>query len=179
MATTQLRRRHVVVVAGLLAAASMAVPAAADGHGGTVPGTVTVAAAAEACLLVDATEVDFGTLEFGGSSTAPDEWYGVTSCSGATQDLLVAGTDATGDDGAAWSLLPFLPDTNAYYLRVYFVLQVGEGFPLMTAPQQLETQLPANESGLVFHDLEMPTAGSDGAGQVMTFDIVWTAVLAD
>jgi hypothetical protein len=129
----------------------------------------------EACLLLDTASIDFGTLDFGVTGTASPE-YTVTSCSVAAQDLWVHGTDAANANGSAgWSLLPQMPGVDEF--AVTGNVPEFRSFVLTTAAQQLGEFASEQAHGGINHRLFMPAAGSAGAGQTMSFDIVWTASL--
>jgi photosystem II stability/assembly factor-like uncharacterized protein len=175
-ATRSVRVWVATFAAGSLLAAAL--PAAAQEDGGTVTAEVTIAEADEACVLLSVATLDFGVLDF--DDTAVSDPYTVSSCSTGSQQLFAAGTDATtaGADPIVWELVD---DTGPPGLDRFAVdadlAGVGTA-SLITAPTLIGT-LGANASADAGHQLVMPPAGSTGAGQTLSFDIVWTAVLDD
>lgn len=161
-----------------LAMGALAVPAAADDEG-VVDATVTVAEAAEACILLDGTNIDFGTLDFGDlvgvNGNGPS--HGLVSCSTAPQDLFVRGTDAASVEGSLWSLTDTpsggggLPGVNEYFVGIPF-------WGLFSTEDKLVGPFPAGQQSTIFYALGMPAVGSAGAGETMNFRIIWTAVVS-
>lgn len=154
------------------------VPATAQSDG-TVEATITVAETG-ACLTASQASVDFGTLEFEqiGASTPT---YDLTNCGQAAIDVLVRATGATGDSGATWSLVPDAPgaivcpdSVNAFSVDV--TTSDAEHVLLDTIDQPFTEELDAGRHVTrIGHLVQMPCQGSAGAGQVMRFEIVYTA----
>lgn len=137
---------------------------------------MTVAAPAEACLLVSETAVGFGTLAFGQSGDSTPS-YTVTCCSDATQDLFASGTDATGTP-ATWLLdASGSPATDQFSVSAPLLDGTGMVW-LDSVAAGLGTLGAGTASPAITHTLVMPPTGSTGDGQTMTFDIAWTAVVA-
>jgi hypothetical protein len=178
-------RRACFLTVSVLAVAALSLPATAvePGDGGNVVGSVTVTPAPEACILIGTTLVDFGTLDFGAakwSGAVPAvDGYEVASCSGGAQDFLLRVTDAVGGD-AVWQ--PGGPALDRFGISVSIFDRsgpnVGVGW-LGAANETYWPDVPAGAQGDVIHQISMPTAGSSGAGETMTWDMIWTAVLAD
>jgi hypothetical protein len=164
-----------LLVAGVVLALATSLPALAQ-EAGTVTGEVTVQEAPEACILVSANHMDFGVLDFGQFELGPE--YAVSSCASSEQHFLIRGTHATGP-AATWFLQAPPSDVNGYALDLHVSVDGGSlAYGWITTTNQLA--LPSIQPAAarrVDHALRMPTPGSDGAGTVMTFDVIWTAVL--
>jgi photosystem II stability/assembly factor-like uncharacterized protein len=164
-----------VAVVGLLLAGS--VPAVGQ-EGGSVPAQVTMEQAEEVCVLIGVAELDFGTLDF--DASADSDQYTVESCSTADQELYAHATGASGDGvpPAQWGLVDGAGDRQIDEFAVDAELvEIGDSW-LGAAPVAVG-MLPASASAQAGHQLVMPPAGSAGAGQTFSFDIVWTATLED
>jgi hypothetical protein len=178
------RTAAVALACGLLATALLVPPAVADEHVGTVTATVTVAEAAEACITVAVDSIDFGTLGLSATSEQTEP-YAIDSCAAADQDILVAGTGAVSVDESSETTWALVEDVESEEdVNEYVVTFRPEGFqgdaPRLTTEAQLAETLSGETDGFtVTHRLFTPVEGSDGAGETMTFDIIWTAVLAE
>jgi hypothetical protein len=163
------------VVATLVFAAS-ATPGF-GGDTGTVAATVTVAAP---CLVIDSETIDFGVKAF----STPDATVsaaggnGYQNCGPSSEKVLARGTNATSTSGppATWTLQsddPCSAGPNTYKLRA----TVGAAVPyvLSTTSVEIDTLTTPGEHRVVNTDLYMPCSGSDGAGQQMAFQYVFTA----
>lgn len=170
---------RLVAAALVLYVGALALPAGAEQYEDSVSATVTVAEPAEACLLLGVDEVAFPDSVFN-EDVMEEEAYSVTSCSSAEQDIFGRGTDAVGE-GAEWVLSAEEPGTNQFQLEVAFPDSVffPDDFFLSTDNRQLNAEpVDPDVEEVVDHRLVMPTDG-DGVGETMSFDIVWTAVLAE
>ncbi len=164
--------------AGLLAActiAASATPAFGD-EIGTVSAQVTVAAP---CVQVSPAQLDFGTLGF--SSTAADVGASrpitATNC-GASASLLGHGTNATATGGATWLIQASGTDVCSSPNRYIQRIDTGPtSIPLSLQDVTLRA-LAVGEAAGLNAIVVMPCAGSNGAGEVVTFSYVFTAVLA-
>lgn len=173
------------LVATMVAAGA---PVAAQ-DSGTVGATLTVADAS-ACLTVTQTAVSYLTaLGFSqpGSDAAAksNPLYAIDNCGTADIDISVRGTDAaaTGPGTAAWALTGDPAFTTACTtLDVYAVDVESDGgtvglFEMLTTTDQAALSLPGGATATnISHDLWMPCEGSSGAGETMTFDVIYTAV---
>jgi hypothetical protein len=169
---TTIRLIAVSAIAALAFAAS-AIPAFGDGSG-TVSATVTAAAP---CITVSNTSLDFGALPFStpdavSTKRLPEGASNVASCSAQSERLFVHGTDATGPS-ASWTLAgasagPCIVGPNKYGLSLRF------NFEVVPSDVQFAT-LPAGQSTSPEFGLTMPCTGSDGAGQTLSFQYVFTA----
>jgi hypothetical protein len=178
--------RALVFAAGSVLAAACcaftALPARAN-ESATVNAKVTVASP---CLTVSftnpsATGLDFGTLGFG-SAAGQGNFFSVTNCSTAQESISARGSDATSSTStAAWTLddtffglstCSTSPSTNTYGLDTKFQGQVGV-IRLSKADKLVQAIAPGPTS--VHVTLTMPCSGSDGAGETMNFQFVYTA----
>lgn len=204
--------RHRPLAAATLTAAlalSLLTPAIAtaqeDGGSGSVGATVTATDWPEACILVSASEMDFGELRFSregevqlGGGTVDDtseQDYAVTNCSSEEQGVMVSGTHAAGTE-AAWSLVDSVPTSanvcatpDEYRLGLEvdepegsgstaIFLSTGEkGLPYAGFPGMEQTRLPAGEELTMRNTIYMPCVESTGSGVTMSFDIQFLALL--
>lgn len=168
--------RLAVAVALATAWASSALPVLAT-DSGAVDAQVTVATP---CIIVSPTTVDFGTLPF---TTPLAQGYAARSlqlenCGTSAEQLYVRGTDATLGGNPVWSLVPSDPCSaglNEYFLRARDNSNAGPFVGLTTTDQTLET-VPAGSNALTNElQLVMPCTGSDGIGQTLTFQAIFTA----
>ena len=164
-----------LALAGLWAASAAPLYAADNG---AVDVQVTVATP---CIIVSPASLDYGTLAFGGSGSTGISY---TNCGPANERVFVKGTDATGTS-ASWALNPsFLGGascgdgggiTDAYRLQILSSSDSFAPLALNETEQFLET-VPASTAGLGdYLDLTMPCTGSGGAGETMTFQVIFTA----
>lgn len=170
-ARTTLARLAVLIAFGWVAAQPVV---AADG--GAVDVDVTVAMP---CLIVYPTTIHFGTLPF-----TPEQYsdagvgmqaIGYDSCAGIDEIVSARGTDATGTS-ASWALskdgVPCMTVGGNFYNL--WLGGVSSGF-LDTTDQVIET-VSAGATGTVNNlFLRMPCVGSDGAGETMTLQVIFTA----
>jgi spore coat protein U-like protein len=166
-----------LIIAGLLMAcaiAANATPAFGDSEG-TVSAQVSVAAP---CIQVAPTQLDFGTLGFSSkpTSVAASRALTATNC-GASASLLGHGTNATSTAGTTWVLEP--SGANVCSSPNRYVQRIDTGptsIPLSTADVTLRP-LAGGEAASLNAIVVMPCVGSSGAGEVMTFSYVFTALL--
>jgi len=175
-------KRIVVPAAAALALAASALPAFGSGastDSSTVQAQVTVAAP---CVQVTPSTLDYGLRPFssGGTISSGNGAIVVTSCSAAEQRLHGRGTDATGSSGS-WTLTPTLVQTFLGIPLAYcpsepnrFAVWAGLT-PLGHANATVVSAMGAGSSTSVNATLYMPCSGSVGAGEQMTFSIVFTA----
>ena len=156
--------------------AGPALPAlAADS--GTVDAQVTVATP---CIIVSPPSLDYGTLPF---STVGNQGYGaraivLTNCGSSQEQMFAHGTDATANNTTIWTLQasePCSAGLNEYFLRARDNSNTGPFVALTTVDQVLETVGAGNDALTNELQLVMPCVGSDGAGQAITFQAVFTA----
>jgi hypothetical protein len=187
------RRRSVLLATAALAAAMIGTgtPVGAQ-DSGTVGATLTVADAS-ACVTVTQTAVSYLTaLDFSqpGSDAAAksNPLYAIDNCGSVGIDISVRGTDATAADPAVatWALTgdpAFTADCTT--IDVYAVDVEADGgtfglFEMLTTTDQVALTLPGGATATnIGHDLWMPCQGSSGAGETMSFDVIYTAVVAD
>ncbi len=168
------RRRVALVTAGMLGASMVAVPpGAADSEEGTVEASVEAAEPVEACVLLTVSETDFGLVDFGGTGDAPP--YEVQSCSDAGQSLFGAATDAVGEE-TTWHL-DGDGDTGENRFAVDAATDDHEPVPLGEEAREVGQVEPDPVSVPAAHTLSAPDVGSDGGGEVLDFDLGWTAVV--
>jgi hypothetical protein len=170
-----------LVTGGLaLQLAILAIPATAEEgeSSGTITATVTMPAAPEACIVLDADELDFGTVPFGVSG--PTVYYNVSSCSEASQEYLIRGTNARSrSSDATWQLDQERTGLNSFSIGAALDGDADSFTLLMVGNQVLAEHVPAGDSQGAWNSLYAPLTGSDGAGETFEFDIVWTALLTD
>lgn len=173
------RPATVGVAVAAMVAGTLAIPAVAADNG-TVTATVTVteATAPEACVLIDTLVIDFGTLDFGqridGVTDPGAPVLTITSCSDADQELFVRGTDAVnGGATVSWALSDTPGGPNVFGVGV----AAGLASVPVTTTTTFLTELAPRAEQAVQTGLFMPESG-DGAGEQMSFDIVWTAALS-
>jgi hypothetical protein len=152
----------------------MGLPAGAqEQDGGTITATVTVAD--QVCLLVGAESLDFGVLDFGDSgSSAP---YTVESCSTGGQELFASGTDAANAEASvAWTLV----DGGGQRAPDEFSVDadlVGVGSAWLTPAAASVGVIGPGVQADAAHQLLTPPVGSAGAGETLSFELIWLAVL--
>jgi hypothetical protein len=164
-------------LAGLLATCALAagVAPALAGSEGTVSAQVTVAAP---CIQISPAQLDFGTLGLSQdnvnlvSGTRP---VTATNC-GAPSTLFGRGSNATSTGGTTWTLTPggdVCPSPNNYVQRV----DTGGASIALSSQNSALRALAGGGTANLGAIVVMPCAGSSGAGQIMTFSYVFTAVL--
>jgi photosystem II stability/assembly factor-like uncharacterized protein len=173
-----LRASVSVAMVGLLSVAGQpAVAQEPPADTGTITAEVTIAEAPdEVCVLLEVDALDLGVLDFGASATSAP--YTVTSCSTGEQELLALASDAvTGEGGPSWTLVdgagPRASDQFSVDARLRDI-----GTARLTTSSRVVGTLAGEQAASATHELLMPPAGSAGAGQTFTFDVVWTATLA-
>lgn len=175
-------RRTLALAGGLaIAAAYFALSAlpALSADTGTVNAQVTVATA---CITLDKTLLDFGSLSFSqpnqGGTSQP---LTVTNC-GSAAKLFGRGTDAKNGAGTiTWTLVDGDPCTVGIN---HYASSLGGSTPswgvlLSTADKQLlgNSLLGSGSAATMGNGLLMPCTGSSGSGQIMSWQIVFTATL--
>ena len=172
-----MKARFIVGMCVACAIGVSATPAFGDPEG-TVSAQVTVAAP---CIQVSPGQLDFGTLGFStdsNSPTAASRPVTATNC-GAAGSVLARGTNATSAAGTTWTLeqepSAQCAAPNRYMQRVS---NGGASLALSATQNTSIRALAAGEAGQLEAFVVMPCVGSSGAGQVMTFSYVFTAVLA-
>lgn len=169
------QRAVITVLAAALWVASAAPLLAADN--GTVDAQVTVATP---CILVSPSTLDFGTLPF---TTLSNQGYApraiqIENCGTSQEQLFGRGTDATANAVTVWTLSDTEPcngGLNEYFLRARDNSNTGPFVALTTVDQPLEVVGSGNLALTNELQLVMPCAGSDGVGEVVTFQAVFTA----
>ena len=148
---------------------------------------VSVAPEAAPCVLLDATDIDFGTLPFSTEAVLSEGSAGanVSSCSTGSQALHSSGTDATGNGTtpALWTLSATGGNPCPVGVTAYGVALGTDGSGGMPATFQLSTLssswivMPAGSSVASSVDYQMPCVGSDGAGQTMSSQVTFLATV--
>lgn len=167
------------LVAGLLTAcaiAASATPAFGDPEG-TVSASVSVAAP---CIEVTPATLDFGVLGLSSaalpvsSALVPVE---ARNCGTAREQLVARGTNANGSGGSSWTLVSFnlcdAPNRFAQLLTRNLVQ-----YDLSATDLEIGSPIGGAEVAQLRAGMFMPCAGSGGAGEIMTFSYIFTAVLA-
>jgi hypothetical protein len=157
---------------------------------GTVNARVSVAAP---CLTATVTWPSAPTLDFGSQSfttpaqpggTSLNDAVSITNCGSGSENVLVRGTDATTTTSSAAWQLQSTDATCSVGANKYFVnttirdangQKVYPATTLTTANQLLANIGTGSRS--VTPLMIMPCSGSTGAGDSMSFDIVFTASL--
>jgi hypothetical protein len=175
MMTTLQRRLLALVLASAWACAATPMLAA---DSGSVDAQVTVATP---CLVVAPGAVDFGTLTFGSNAYAGVTY---TNCGSTYEKVYGRATDADGASGA-WSLSPAFvggascasdPVTDAYRLNVLSNASFTfSPVALSTTDQLVETVASSATGDGDRLYITMPCPGSSGGGEVMSFQITYTA----
>lgn len=189
--TKRPRRRSVVLFAGVVTAVavfSATSTPAFSADNGTIDATVTPATTA--CLTVNPSSHDFGAKPFmqpGGVASNGDVLFTVTNCGTALQKLYGRGTDAhNAANSVTWTLQQGNPcgaGPNNYRLLLDHAPEdaAWSGFAVLLTKtdQQLlgGGGLPGTASIRINATVQMPCAGSGGAGQAMSFQYVITAAL--
>jgi hypothetical protein len=189
-------RRRTLIIGALAAAAALfaltALPAAAN-ETGTVTAKVTVMAPCVAVSVIwpGGAPLDFGTRKFttatqpgGVNLTAPVR---ITNCAAGAEDILVRGTDANSTSSTAhWELQATLATCSVGVDKYGLDTQVRDtagntvaGKDHAVVTKQNTPLASAFEPGDRDADigLWMPCTGSGGAGETMSFDIVYTAAM--
>lgn len=182
-AAMRVRRAVVLSIPLILVSMLMTASPVAGQSSGTVGASVSVPSDGS-CLTIDAWEVWFGELPFSqpgapsmGSSTP---MYTVSNCGTLDISVLIRGSDAMGtsawwtmtDDVMLWESCP--PDAFV----TDFDSALGTGDFLSPYYDKSFGMLEAGVGALVNHNLGMPCQGSSGSGQIMWFNIFYTATAA-
>ena len=185
--------KHLLLLAsGIGVALTIFVASALPAFGGD-SGTATLRVTAAApCLTVGADTIDFGVRPFHSGSLAANGHPGtptitVTNCSPLAANVYGRGTNATGGS-ATWELVTSYlcssGDVNKYALSVWdgpFAVAGANATALTTTNQALfndagqRAEWPAGHSQDQLAQLFMPCTGSDGVGEEMSMQIVYTA----
>lgn len=151
-----------------------------DPGSGTVNAVVTMAPSA-VCLELSTTSVDFGTRLFGEVGAPSSPLIGVSNCGGIGEVILVRGTDATGPNASAWSLVDVgacqtgVLGTDQFRLRLESQA-VPDVFVDLTTENDTLGALGAGSTVQHEAQIDTPCPGSTGAGEVMSMQIVFTAI---
>jgi hypothetical protein len=173
---TGLRRtRLVFAISVLLGASGLSSAAAASDESGTAMGTAMGGAATvEACVMVHQPSIDFGTVDFGSSASAPA--YAVCSCSSQDQSIHAHATGASYAAGTVgWQSIAG-PSTGRDTYAGDAKLGGATAVWLELTPQQVDALAPGGAAQAV-HTLAAPPVGSAGAGGSLSFALFWTGVL--
>ena len=159
----------------------------AGADNGSVTTTIEAQEAPGPCILLDTSNIDYGVQAFSTSLT-PRSATGqvtVTNCGVEAEDIFARGADATGAS-ATWTLTtPPGPSRNTCDLGSGGVNEYGHavnasGNPaildLTTTNQTYQSGLGATAGVATDTTLSMPCSGSDGAGELMSTSITFTAV---
>jgi hypothetical protein len=124
------------------------------------------------CLTTTTNVLDFGQLSLQSGSSQPIDY---TNCSGTVEHVFARGTDAGGGGGGAdWFLddsgTP-CPDLGLNRYR----LQTFTGFLIGTTDREIDEVEAGSDGSANGLALFMPCAGSDGIGQTLTFQVIFTA----
>ncbi len=172
-----MRTRLIVGLVAACALATSAAPALGEDDA-TVTAQVSVAAP---CIQVTPASLDFGTLGLSSDNANPVSAARplVASNCGAQAWILGRGTNASSTGGTTWTLDSDgemdCPATNRYVQRI----DTGPvSIPLSSTQDIRLRTLAGAETANLNAIVTMPCVGSGGAGEVMTFSYVFTAVLA-
>jgi hypothetical protein len=169
-------RRFAIGVALATAWAGSALPALAADNG-AVDAQVTVATP---CIIVSPTALDYGTLPF---TTSANQGYGarliqLQNCGTSQEQMYARGSNATIGASTVWTLVPADPCSgglNEYFLRARDNSNTGPFVGLTTTNQVLESVGAGNNALTNELQLVMPCAGSNGVGQTVTFQAIFTS----
>lgn len=163
---------------------------------GALAGTITAGSEPGGpCLIVAGSSIDFGTHPFNAGSASPvvgtidggeQSSFSIENCGDDSVELLARGTDAVSrQTDAAWELLPITgsdtscivagPDTT----NVYGLVNEGDGTgsqSLSTSDTTVNPALPAGDSRSHQVFIQMPCAGSAGAGETFDLTVTYTAI---
>jgi hypothetical protein len=151
-----------------------------DPGSGTVNAVVTMASAA-VCLELSTTSIDFGTRRFGEVGAPSSPLIGVSNCGGIGEVILVRGTNATGPNASAWSLVDVgacqtgVLGTDKFRLRLESQA-IPDVFVDLTTENDTLGALGAGSTVQHEAQIDTPCPGSTGAGEVMSMQIVFTAI---
>jgi hypothetical protein len=168
------------LVAGVLAACAISVsatPAFGDSEG-TVSASVSVAAP---CLLVTPAQLDFGTLGFSPNATSPvgaSRPLALANCGTARENVFASGSNATSTAGTTWILEGNPSDLCSTLNRFSQRIDTGTSSVPLTTQNTAVASVDGGLSSPLNAFVVMPCVGSGGAGEVMTFSYLFTAVLA-
>ena len=174
--TLKLGGAAVLVAAALLASATT--PALGAGSG-TVSAQVTVASGA--CLTLGASSVNYGTQQFstpGAPVFSQSGLLGLTNCGSSSEQISAAGTNASGNAGASWTLKQSTSDLCTLSPDLYEsnAKDPAAGvLPLGLAYANLGSPYSAGEQRQVSVGMTMPCTGSSGSGQTMSFEYLFLA----
>ena len=163
-----------LAIAGLWATSAGPILAADNG---TVDAQVTVATP---CILVTPESVDFGTLPFSTAAnlSAAPRAIEVTNCGSSAEQIFGRGTDATSDGQTIWALngeeQPCFDGLNKYNL-VARASDLDPSVHLGTTDELVESVGGGATAEVDQLLLFMPCAGSDGIGQTVSFQAIFTA----
>jgi hypothetical protein len=191
---TRSRRRFgvLIVTAAFLFSATSTPAFSADN--GSVSASVTPAAGA-ACITLDKTSINFGSLPLSQSgavstnSPGPNANVLVSNCGDADSKLFGRATNATNQAQATvtWTLdnstsEPCAIGANKFQLRVSDATGSTGGYSKMLS-QTDQLLGPANyllgpgRSTSIAHEVRMPCTGSGGVSQAMSWQYIYTATL--
>jgi hypothetical protein len=161
----------VLAAAAIFVVAATALPASAASSG-SVAVKITVASP---CLVVGPSSgIEFPPMKFGDGGPAKTD-MSVDNCSGVDEDVYARGTNATGTStNAVWTLSgDFTNNVDLFNLTL-----TGTSQTLALDPQsRLWRTMGPGDSDSIRAYINMPTAGSGGAGDTMSMQIVYTASL--
>ena len=169
-----MKRRIAIASAVALGVGAFAVSALPAGAADSASVNLSIAVASP-CILVSHDNVQFDPATFSPSVDSPTtslakSSYQVANCSQKSEPLFVKATDASGPNGAAWTLVNRTNiGVNQYGLEV-------DHQALSKVDQAVASgALLPSESRPTSQLLFMPLTGSDGAGQTMSLSITYTA----
>lgn len=186
-------KRLITVAGGMavaLAYSALSALPAFSADTATVEAKVTVTAP---CITVAVTWPSAPTLDFGSSLfTTPTQPGGgslmdaisVTNCAPGIENVLVRGTDATSTTtSSTWTLQNSLATCSAGLDKYALEADMADGNGAHNSPavkleltNQLLGNIPPGTRG-VTPRLWMPCTGSKGAGETMSFQLIFTASL--
>jgi hypothetical protein len=159
----------------------------AAGGSGSVVTTIEAMEAPGPCLLLSAERIDYGVLSFSTPQTLRSAAGEVTisNCSTETEDIMAQGTDAVGS-AAVWTLTTPPGSGNMCSAigggvdRFAHTISDGLAAPLAltTAQQTYRSSVPSGGVVVTATTFHMPCSGSDGAGELLSTRLTFTAVTA-
>ncbi len=153
---------------------------------GSVTTTIEATEAPGPCLLLSTDSIDYGVLAFSSplTSRSASAEVTVTNCNVEPEDILAQGADATGPS-ATWTLATppgsgnMCAGVDSGINRYAHTLDDGVApltLALTNANQTYQSATTGGAAVLTATTFHMPCSGSDGAGELMSTSITFTAV---
>jgi hypothetical protein len=158
---------------------------------GSVTASITVLQGPVPCILLGTDSITYDPSALSRPSVPASingPTFTVESCATEAEDLLAKGTDATGSVGASWALTPptqmgNMCDTqaggiNQFAQRVLINSGAGGMLDLSLGLESFVEDVPPSTTLTIETQMFLPCTGSDGVGETMSSQIMFTAVLS-